>query len=65
MFLNVHEYTLEITLHEKKEVHNKNTHKESGQGPGTMPGELVKDKLQPKSTMWCCGQKDTWYWKGY
>lgn len=51
MFLNVHEYTLEITLREKKEVHNKNTHKESGQGPGTMPGELVKDKLQPKSTM--------------
>lgn len=51
MFLNVHEYTSEITLGEKKEVHNKNTHKESGQGPDTMPGELVEDKLQSKSTM--------------
>lgn len=32
------------------EVHNKNTHDKSDQGPVTMPGGLVEDKLQSKST---------------
>lgn len=52
MFLNVHKYTLEITLGGKgKYIMKKKTHKESGQGSGPMPGELVEDKLQSKSTM--------------
>lgn len=34
MFLNGNEYTLEITLGEKKEVHNKNAHKDYARRAG-------------------------------